>query len=312
MTTAVALRPQDIEGFDKLTYREQQFVLHPETLNNPVAAALAVGFAPQTARSKSHAMRKRLQKFIAPQRLAIMQAAQVSLEEVARRLAAIARANPDEYQERIEVEVAEGYETMVVYKDPSDLTEDQRLAIMRIDYEVVTLPSGVMYQMDRPTNIELYPKDKALKELREMFPKVVPDDPNKAQAELFDHMDPEDFAIINRIYARAELRRANNLKPVIEAPHVEPKTPDSRPSAEANQGERERRRPPVGDPARDVAGPGQGRRREPDRPVSRNPVPAVPSQRSAPVDVAKALGPVRSTVSGGDDDEGGDGLYREF
>ena len=310
--TAVALRPQDVKGYEDLNYREQQFVLHPDSLTNPVGAALAVGYSANYATASAHALRKRLLKYIAPQRIAVMAQAQISLEEVARRLAAIARADPAEYMERIEVETPEGWQNVVVYKDPSSWTEEQRLAVQRIEYETIVLPSGVTYQSDRPTNVLFYPKDKALKELREMFPKLEPADPNKDQAELFEYMEADDLDLISRIYSRAEKRRFNRLKPVIEAEHGEPtrvQKPDRRASTEADEGQRERSCAAPQHPAPDA-------RVAPRKPRDAESRPPVRDDRR---DGSRAGGtpdyaiqPPQFSDAGGADEEDGDGGYSEF
>lgn len=309
--TAVALRPQDVKGYDELTYREQQFCLHPETLTNPMAAALAVGYSPSYSRANAHSLRKRLLRYIAPQRIAIMAQAQISLEEVARRLAAIARADPADYMERIEVETTEGFETVVAYKDPATWTEEQRMAVQRIVYETIISSNGTVYQADRPSDVIFYPKDKALKELREMFPKLDPVDPAKDQAELFEYMEADDLDLISRIYTRAEKRRTNKLKPVIEGQHAEPRPqkPDRRTSTGEDQGQRERSRPAPQHPPADARVAPRKPRDAEDRPPIRDDQRSGGRVGNPPV---HALPPPKFSDTGHADEEDGDGNYREF
>ncbi len=221
MSTPLTTASQ-VPGFSLLSGKEQSFVLHPDCFRNPKKACLEVGYSSSTANTKSWNMRTRLMRFIVPQEERRLAKAEISRQRVEEELAAIGFADVTEYQERIDIEMADGgFQTVVVWKDPSTLTPEQRKAIKFVEYGWTRLADESQIQSDRPTHVVLYGKDKALKELAGLFGDVGPKNPADEQQTLFDNLETSEREELVRLYQIAA-RRAAGKTLKSEGTNVEP------------------------------------------------------------------------------------------
>lgn len=208
MSTALTTASQ-IPGFSLLSPKEQSFVLHPDVFKDPKKACLEVGYSSATASTKSWNMRIRLMRFIVPQEERRLAAVEISRAKVEEELAAIGFVDVTEYQERIDIEMPDGgFQTVVVWKDPSTLTSTQRKAIKAVTYGWTRMADETQIQSDRPITIAFHSKDKALHELAGLFGDVGPKNPASEQQTLFDNLEPAEREELVRIYQIAARRSA--------------------------------------------------------------------------------------------------------
>lgn len=207
----------DQSSFAELTPREQTFILDPEVMSDPVAAAVRSGYAQLTAQAKAYTMRKQLMYFILPlhqERLKQLQiAAGISPERIKEEIANIAFANEADYYDTIDVEG----DTIKALKDLTRMPERMQRAIKKIEFETLVLPDGT--QIQRLIRLELYDKLKALSELAEIFGLKDPRSRNpadnaNADQKMVEAMSPEAIEEIERIMVREQkkLRAAASKK----------------------------------------------------------------------------------------------------
>lgn len=199
--------PTDGTLFAELTPREQSFVLHPDVMTDPVKAAIDVGYAKTTAASKARTMRKQLMYYIRPLAERRLESLGVSLEKVRDEIAAIAFSDETAYFDTVDIEG----DTVKVYKDPALLPEHMRRAIKSVTYTTDVDDKGVSTQ--RITQITLHDKLPALKELADLLGGYDPRmrtpgdaDERRAQAELFEHLEPEELDLVTKLYTKALAR----------------------------------------------------------------------------------------------------------
>jgi hypothetical protein len=274
-----------VPGFDRLTPKEQTFVQHPDVYRDPQKAALDSGYSSMVATKKAYSMRKRLMAFIQPAfevRLAKIHVDRTRVEE---ELAAIAFTIEDEFKERIDIETPDGgVQSVVVWKDPMMLPEPMRRAIKCAEYGTETLADGTVIQSDRPINVVLHSKEKALKELAGLFGDVAPRNPVDEQQELFDNLSVEDRETLVRIHLKAARRAALKQQPIEGTNAHREETVRRLEAPSPRSGDRERRLPQQGreaapDHAPDVEQPAPvGRVRGRGRPGS---APAAPRRARA-------------------------------
>lgn len=202
----------DRTAFDRLTPREQAFVMHPEVLKSALKAAVEVGYSEWTAKSRSSIMRRQLMYYIRAITDARLAEKGVDLGRIERELGAIAFAREVDYYDKIDVDG----ETIVVAKDPMLLPDEQKAAIKSIHTENMFNSSGQQVQL---LSIVLHDKLPALKTLAELLggfdPKNrQPGDPEarRKQAELFDYMSADDLRTVERIYSEAAAKQAQAMK----------------------------------------------------------------------------------------------------
>lgn len=213
----------EVSGFGSLTPREQAFVQHPDVYRDPRKAATEVGYSSSTIEKRAHSMRQRLMRFIQPAFEARLAAINVDRRRVEEELACIGFADINEYKESIDIEMNDGgFQTVVVWKHPSQLTPQQRRAIKVVEFGTTETADGEMIQSDRPTVVVLHSKEKALHELAGLFSDVSPTNPMDEQQELFDNLDIADREQLVRIHMKAARRAALKQQP-IEGTNAEPK-----------------------------------------------------------------------------------------
>ena len=203
----------DNASFQRLTPREQAFVMHPEVYTNPMKAAEDVGYTANTARCKSHIMRHQLMYYIMPLQEQRMEAANITAERIVNELACIAFADETQFYDTIDIEG----ETVKVVKDFTRMPESMRRAIKSIELGNIVLPDGTMVQT--VTKIQLYDKQAALRELKEIaglndprFRK--PPEKDNADEALMSQLEPDELELVARMYAKASDRAtaASNKK----------------------------------------------------------------------------------------------------
>lgn len=210
----------EVPGFDKLTPKEQAFVLHPDVFHDPKKAALEVGYSSSTIEKRAHSMRQRLMRFIRPRFEATFAKLGVDRRRIEEELACIAFTTEDDFKERVDIEMPDGgFQTVVVWKDPTSLPEHMRRAIKAVEYGTTVDADGNQHQSDRPTHVVLYSKEKALRELAGLFSDVAPKNPDDEQHALFDNLSPKERETIVRLYTVASRRAADKSIP-IEGTHA--------------------------------------------------------------------------------------------
>lgn len=203
----------EVPGFNRLTPREQAFVQHPDVYRDPKKAALESGYGSSIAEKKSYSMRHKLMKFIQPQFVAEMKQLAVDRRRVEEELACIAFTDESEFKETIDIELADGgFQSVTVWKDPRTLPENMRRAIKSVEWHIETLADGTMIQSDRPVDVVLYSKEKALHELAGLFSDVSPKNPMEDQQTLFDNLDPADKEVMIRLHLKAARRAAQTIE----------------------------------------------------------------------------------------------------
>lgn len=191
--------------FQTLSLREQQFILHPDVMVDPVAAAVAVGYAETTAKAKAHGMRRQLMHYLLPVTEKRMAALGVTPDRVRNELAAIAFANEADYMESVDIDG----ETIRVYRDPARLPEHLQRAIKSVTFSTEVLTGGDTIQ--RVSEIQLYSKMDALKELADILglkdPRSRrPEVPAEEDQKLLENLEPEELEIVTKLYMRAAAR----------------------------------------------------------------------------------------------------------
>jgi hypothetical protein len=238
----------EVEGFNKLTPREQAFVQHPDVYRDPKKAALETGYSSSTVEKRAHSMRQRLMRFIQPAFEVQLASLGVDRRRVEDELAAIGFTVEDDYKERIDIEMPDGgFQSIVVWKDPASLPLPMRKAIKTVLWGYETDADGNTHQSDRPINVVLYSKEKALHELAGLFGDVAPINPANEQQELFDNLDIADREALVRIHMKAA-RRATLKQQPIEGTNAQPEEAVRR--LEAPPVQRSRSDGPQGDPDR--------------------------------------------------------------
>lgn len=205
----------EVSGFGSLTPREQAFVQHPDVYRDPKKAATAVGYSSSTIEKRAHSMRQRLMRFIQPAFEARLATLGVDRRRVEEELACIGFTDINEYKESIDIEMEDGgFQTVVVWKHPSQLTPEQRRAIKTCEFGSIETADGEMIQSDRPAFVVLYSKEKALHELAGLFSDVAPINPANEQQELFDNLDIADREALVRIHMKAARRASLKQQPI--------------------------------------------------------------------------------------------------
>lgn len=205
----------EVSGFGSLTPREQAFVQHPDVYRDPKKAAMAVGYSSSTVEKRAHSMRQRLMRFIQPAFEARLADLGVDRRRVEEELACIGFTDINEYKESIDIEMKDGgFQTVVVWKHPSQLTPQQRRAIKVVEFGVTETADEEVIQSDRPSLIVLYSKEKALHELAGLFSDVAPINPANEQQELFDNLDIADREVLVRIHMKAARRASLKQQPI--------------------------------------------------------------------------------------------------
>lgn len=195
--------------FERLTERQQRFVMHPNVSHDPVQAAIDVGYTATTARVRAHIMRKQLLFYIRPIEAKRNAQLGVTVETIRDELVNIAHANIADYYDVVDVDG----DTIKVYKDPSLLPVSMQKAIKAIDYDNIIDSEGNATQMIR--SITLYDKHSALRELAEIMgmkdQKLRAPEGNvqEEQAELLELLEPKELEIVQRLYQRAANRLSN-------------------------------------------------------------------------------------------------------
>lgn len=210
----------EVSGFQSLTLREQQFVQHPDVYRDPKKAAMEVGYSSSTVEKRAHSMRQRLMRFIQPVYAAQLAAIGVDRRRVEAELACIAFTDINEFKESIDIEMKDGgFQTVVVWKHPSQLTPDQRRAIRAVEFGTTETADEEVIQSDRPSLVVLYSKEKALHELAGLFGDVAPSNPVDDQQGLFDHLDLKEREVLVKLYAIAA-KRAAGAQSMTEGTHA--------------------------------------------------------------------------------------------
>lgn len=214
----------DVPGFDRLTAREQAFVQHPLVYTDPRKAALESGYSSVVAQCKSYAMRQKLMSFIQPRFIAQMARLEVDRSRVEEELAVIAFVDVSDFQERVDLEMADGgFQTVTVWKDPMLLPAHMRRAIKSVEWGTEQTADGGTIFSDRPTDVIFHSKEKALHELAGLFSDVAPKSPGDEEQNLLDNLNPVERAQVIKYYTLAARRAADKSKPPeAEGTHVEP------------------------------------------------------------------------------------------
>lgn len=231
----------EIPGFEDLSPREQAFVLHPEAWTNTPKAMIDAGYSPAYANHKASAMRSRLMRFLRPVLQKRFEGFQVDASFVQQRLAAVADLDITDFQERLDVQNEDGtWQTVVVWRDPKSLPKELRRVIKSVEYTTITDAKGNTWQSDRPAHIAFYDALKAQSELAKVFSDVPLKNPLEEEADLLEHLSPEERELIGRLYSKAIKRKT---QPALEGMHVE-RSSVRQIAAPSNQGgrvEREQR-----------------------------------------------------------------------
>lgn len=203
--------------FDRLTAREQAFVMHPLAMTNPRQAAVEVGYSESWARSHAATKRRQLLYFILPENHKRMAASGVTLDRIVQELSCMAFANEADFYQRVEHEDDKGgVREFLTGIDLTLLPEHMARAIAQVTTENIVLPNGELFQS---VGYVLHSKKDALKILAEMLGGFDPRtrDPRtrepgdaearRKQAELFDFMTSDEIEQVSKIYARAKERQ---------------------------------------------------------------------------------------------------------
>lgn len=157
----------DRAALETLTPREAAFVLDPEVMTDPKAAAIRAGYAPSSARCHAYTWRKQLMYFILPLHQERIKHTQVTTgitpDRIKNEIANIAFANEADYYDTVDVDG----DTIKVLKDVTRMPEPMQRAIKKVEFETIVAADGTQFQ--RLLKIELYDKLKALSELAEIF-----------------------------------------------------------------------------------------------------------------------------------------------
>lgn len=209
-------------NFDRLTAREQAFVMHPDVFTNPVKAAMAVGYARTTAQVRSYQMRRELMFYIMPLHEARLEKTGVTVDRIKDELAAIAFANEADFYDTVDVETEiDGQlvvETVKFVRDITRLPEHMQRAVKSVEYETTIDDKG--QQTQKLAKVVLYDKLVALKELAEIFglkdPRFrKPTDESAEQAELLEHLEPEELEALAKIHTTAASRAAKKREKIL-------------------------------------------------------------------------------------------------
>jgi hypothetical protein len=205
----------EVEGFNRLTPREQAFVQHPDVYRDPKKAATEVGYSSSTIEKRAHSMRQRLMRFIQPAFEARLSSVGVDRRKVEEELALIGFVDVTDYQETIDIEMADGgFQSVVVWKDPMQLPAHMRKAIRSVEYGTITTADDETLQSDRPIRVTFHSKEKALHELAGLFGDMAPINPANEQQQLFDNLDIADRETLVRIHMKAARRAALKDQPI--------------------------------------------------------------------------------------------------
>ncbi len=213
---------------EQLTPRERAFIEHPEILSNAEKAARDVGYSESWAKARSHQKRKALMYYILPRVAKRLNERGVDLDRVQEELTAIAFAVESDYYLAQDVEGSD--QTIMVAKDPVELTDEQRRAIQSMRDDVTILSDGTRVYT---RSYVLHDKKVALKMLAEMLGGFDPKnrtpgdaESRKQQAALFDFMTSEEFDTLVKIYNRASERQK---KQAVDVPVIEGKSEEVKP-----------------------------------------------------------------------------------